>query len=141
VTGDSGHSRKSVTFERNERSRSAGTAGHVQPESAVRLARNTHYSANDRLNLLRKLLKVNNLYEDKTVEESLKAYSNSTIQKRNVLAHVRVRVNGFSRKLFDNKGKEYTSEEMKKFRLELLGHAELFESLARKLAEKAAKAG
>jgi uncharacterized membrane protein len=41
VTGDSGHSRKSVTFERNERSRSAGTAGHVQAESAVRLARNT----------------------------------------------------------------------------------------------------
>jgi hypothetical protein len=45
VTGDSGHSRKSVTFERNERSRSAGTAGHVQAESAVRLARNTHSRA------------------------------------------------------------------------------------------------
>jgi hypothetical protein len=42
VTGDSGHGRKSVTFERNERSRSAGTAGHVQAESAVRMVRKTH---------------------------------------------------------------------------------------------------
>jgi hypothetical protein len=42
VTGVSGHSRKSVTFERNTRSRSAGTAGHVQTESAVRRVRNTH---------------------------------------------------------------------------------------------------
>ena len=99
------------------------------------------YSANDRLNLLRKLLEANSLYEDKTVKESLKAYCTSTVQKRNVFAHVRVRVDGFSRRLLDKNGKEYTSEEMKKFRLELLGHAELFESLARKLAEKAAKAG
>jgi hypothetical protein len=42
VTGDSDRSRKSVTFKRNERSRSAGTAGHLQAESAVRLLRNTH---------------------------------------------------------------------------------------------------
>ena len=33
---------KSVTFERNWRSRSAGTAGHVQTESAVKSVRNTH---------------------------------------------------------------------------------------------------
>jgi hypothetical protein len=45
VTGDSGHSRKSVTFERNERSRSAGTAGHVQAESAVRMVRKTHLAS------------------------------------------------------------------------------------------------
>jgi DNA-binding transcriptional ArsR family regulator len=44
VIGDSGHGRKSVTFERNERSRSAGTAGHVQAESAVRMVRKTHTS-------------------------------------------------------------------------------------------------
>src|SRR5690606_7234374 len=33
---------KSVTFDRNGRSRSAKTAGHVQTESAVNFARNTH---------------------------------------------------------------------------------------------------
>ena len=42
VTDDSGHGRKSVTFRRNERSRSTGTAGHVHPESVVTRARNTH---------------------------------------------------------------------------------------------------
>ena len=41
VTGDSGHGLKSVTFKRKSRSRSSGTAGHVQPESAVKLPRNT----------------------------------------------------------------------------------------------------
>jgi hypothetical protein len=45
VTDDSGQSRKSVTFERNERSRSAGTAGHVHAESVVTRARNTHVTA------------------------------------------------------------------------------------------------
>jgi Gamma-glutamyltranspeptidase len=42
VTGDSGHGRKSVTFNQNGRSRSVGTTGHVQSESAVKLPRNTH---------------------------------------------------------------------------------------------------
>jgi len=42
MTGDSGHGRKSVTFNRNRRSRSVGTTGHVQAESAVNLVRNTH---------------------------------------------------------------------------------------------------
>jgi hypothetical protein len=41
VTGDSGRSRKSVTFNQNRRSRSVGTTGHVQSESAVNLVRNT----------------------------------------------------------------------------------------------------
>ena len=41
VTGDSGQSRKSVTFNQNLRSRSVGTTGHVQTESAVNIARNT----------------------------------------------------------------------------------------------------
>jgi hypothetical protein len=50
VTGHSGHDPKSVTFKpeiavtfpRNDRSRSSGTAGHVRPESAVSILRNTH---------------------------------------------------------------------------------------------------
>jgi hypothetical protein len=41
VTGHSGLGRKSVIFTRNERSRSPGIAGHVQPESVVTNARNT----------------------------------------------------------------------------------------------------
>ena len=42
VIGDSGHSRKSVTFNRNRRSRSSGTTGHVRAESVVKFVRNTH---------------------------------------------------------------------------------------------------
>jgi hypothetical protein len=42
VTADSGKSGKSVTFARNDRSRSIGMLGHVRPESSVTLGRNTH---------------------------------------------------------------------------------------------------
>jgi GrpB protein len=42
VTDDSGGQPKSVTFNQNRRSRSAGTTGHVQTESAVNFVRNTH---------------------------------------------------------------------------------------------------
>src|SRR5690554_2050981 len=45
MTDDSGRGRKSVTFNRNRRSRSVGTTGHVQTESAVNLVRNTHVAA------------------------------------------------------------------------------------------------
>jgi predicted TIM-barrel fold metal-dependent hydrolase len=41
VTGDSGHARKAVTFNQKRRSRSVGTTGHVQSESAVTSTRNT----------------------------------------------------------------------------------------------------
>src|SRR5579863_5953982 len=44
MTDDSGLGRKSVTFNHNGRSRSAGTAGHVQTESAVKFVRNTQLS-------------------------------------------------------------------------------------------------
>ncbi len=43
ATGESGHTQKTVTFERNERSRSAGIAGRVQTEPVVTRSRNTHY--------------------------------------------------------------------------------------------------
>jgi hypothetical protein len=42
VTDDSGRGQKSVSFDQNRRSRSVGTTGHVQTESAVNLVRNTH---------------------------------------------------------------------------------------------------
>jgi hypothetical protein len=41
MTGDSGRGRKSVIFNQNARSRSLGTTGHVQTESAVNFVRNT----------------------------------------------------------------------------------------------------
>jgi hypothetical protein len=41
VTADSGKPGKSVTFARNDRSRSIGMLGHVRPESSVTLGRNT----------------------------------------------------------------------------------------------------
>ena len=42
MTADSGPSPKSVTFSRNRRSRCSGILGHVRPERAVTLVRNTH---------------------------------------------------------------------------------------------------
>jgi CheY-like chemotaxis protein len=85
------------------------------------------YSSVDRLNLLRKLLKLAGLHQDK--EGAMKKYISETVPLRNNLAHVRVKIDGFSRKLIDLKGKELTSDEMKKLRLELLEHQEIFESL------------
>jgi len=45
VTGDSGASPKSVTIKRNGRSRSNGIVGHVPPEFAVTMVRNTQMTA------------------------------------------------------------------------------------------------
>jgi hypothetical protein len=42
VTGDSGLSPKSVTIDRNCRSRSNGIVGHVRPEIPVTMVRNSH---------------------------------------------------------------------------------------------------
>jgi hypothetical protein len=41
VTADSGNRSKSVTFDRNDRSRSAETSGHIAPELPVTFSRNT----------------------------------------------------------------------------------------------------
>ena len=43
VTDESGNHPKSVTIGRIRRSRSAGLAGHVAPDSAVTFGRNTHW--------------------------------------------------------------------------------------------------
>jgi hypothetical protein len=43
VTADSGNRPKSVTFDRNDWSRSAETSGHVAPEPPVTFGRNTQY--------------------------------------------------------------------------------------------------
>ena len=44
MTDDSGLSPKSVTIKRNPRSQSNGIVGHVRPEIAVTMVRNTHHS-------------------------------------------------------------------------------------------------
>jgi hypothetical protein len=44
VTTDSGQGLKSVTIDRNARSRCAGMAGHDRPEWVVTMDRNTHQS-------------------------------------------------------------------------------------------------
>lgn len=91
------------------------------------------YTSVDRLQLLRKILKAKK--ECKEKDAALVKYIQETIPKRNLLAHVRVTTNGFSRKLVDRKGVEHTSESMKKLRLELLQHHEDFEALSQYLSE------
>jgi hypothetical protein len=89
------------------------------------------YTSNDRLRLLKNLLRDKKLHE-KSVEAITK-YLSETIPRRNELAHVRVQIEGFSRKLFDRNNKELTSEQMKSLRHELLEYQEHFETLSEKL--------
>lgn len=89
------------------------------------------YTSNDRIRLLKNSLEVVNLHTDSV--PNITRYLKETVPKRNQLAHVRVQVDGFSRKLFDRDNKELTSEEMKSLRQELLEYQDLFESLSEKL--------
>jgi CheY-like chemotaxis protein len=92
------------------------------------------YTSVDRLHLLRKILKENpGLQVD---DVALASYAQNAMPKRNILAHVRVEVDGFTRRLVDRKGVEHTSDHMKQLRLELLQHHENFEALSGKLKEK-----
>lgn len=85
------------------------------------------YTSVDRLHLLRKSLDLKQIHPDKT--DAMKRYASDTIPKRNDLAHLRVKIDGFSRKLLDRNGKEFTGEEMRALRSSLLEHQELFEAL------------
>lgn len=49
--------------------------------------------------------------------------------KRNDLAHIRVVTDGFSRKIFDRKGVELTSNDMRALRVKLLEYQECFDEL------------
>jgi hypothetical protein len=86
------------------------------------------YTSVDRLHLLRKILIASGKHKDQCA--SMQTYAEKTMPKRNDLAHLRVRRNGFSRKLFDRYGKELTSDEMRELRRALLEHQEMFEALA-----------
>jgi hypothetical protein len=89
------------------------------------------YTSIDRLNLLRKILEVGGAHAE--VCAAMKVYANQTVPKRNVLAHVRVERDGFSRKLFDKKGNELTSDVVRELRHALLRHQEGFEALINRL--------
>ena len=86
------------------------------------------YTSNDRLRLLKNMLQDNSLYQESVTK--ITNYLSNTVPKRNQLAHVRVKTEGFSRKLFDNHDNELTSEQMKFLRQELLEYQEHFEYLS-----------
>lgn len=90
------------------------------------------YTSNDRLRLLKNALKTVKKYEEQCAE--ITNYMTNTVPKRNSLAHVKVRMNGFSRKLYDRKDIELTSDNMKEIRKELLKYHEIFEKLLLELS-------
>ncbi|MGK5051413.1 hypothetical protein [Janthinobacterium sp. RB2P8] len=92
------------------------------------------YTSSDRLHLLRKALKLVGGYveQDKIMLE----YAEKIMPKRNDLAHVRVAIDGFSRKLLNKKGEEFTCEEMRGLRLALLEKQEIFEQIFSSLQVK-----
>ena len=91
------------------------------------------FTSLDRLVLLRKILKNKGIHNEK--QEQLKKYGAETAPKRNDLAHISVQTQGFSRKLFDRRGNEITSDKMKQLRLELLDHQDVFEALTEELSK------
>lgn len=90
------------------------------------------YTSIKRLILLRKMLKQSGRGD---IDLAAMLQYEQTSPKRNILAHVTVARNGFSRQIFDNKGIELTIESMRELRVELLNHHELFEGILRTLSE------
>lgn len=89
------------------------------------------YTSNDRLRLLKNMLKGDNSHSESVA--AIDNYLSKTVPVRNNLAHVRVKVAGFSRKLFDRKGIELTNSQMKLLRQELLEYQDHFEALSEQL--------
>ncbi|NWC78221.1 response regulator [Pseudomonas sp. P7759] len=85
------------------------------------------YTSDDRLRLLKKSL--TQLDVHKAHHHKLEGYRNEVMPKRNDLAHIRVEANGFSRKIFDRKGIELTSNDMRALRVKLLEYQECFDEL------------
>ncbi len=94
----------------------------------------TVYTSTDRANLLRKILKLHKIQTE--IEKGISDYVTNVVPKRNTLAHVRVIINGFSRKLIDSKGNELSNDEMKQLRVLLLEKQEMFETLHNALNQK-----
>jgi CheY-like chemotaxis protein len=85
------------------------------------------YTSDDRFRLLLKVLKSIDLHQSRRGD--FDKYREEIVPKRNILGHVRVVRDGFSRKLYDKKGTELTVESMRLLRSGLLDFQELFEEL------------
>jgi hypothetical protein len=85
------------------------------------------YTSDDRLRLLLKLFKQLMLHQDKTA--TFEAYRTGVMPRRNDLAHIRVESNGFARKFYDRNGKEISSDDMRKLRVELLEFQDLLSNI------------
>jgi hypothetical protein len=85
------------------------------------------YTSADRLKLLRSVFEVLKIHADK--KPMLVGYAEKVMPRRNDLAHVRVHVSGFARKLLDRNSVELTAEDMRLLRVQILESRELFEEL------------
>ncbi len=85
------------------------------------------YTSDDRFRLLIKLLKARKLHSEHN--QKFNEYREQIMPKRNDLAHIQVQQEGFSRKFYDRKGTELTSEDMRSLRVSLLEFKELFDQL------------
>lgn len=85
------------------------------------------YTSDDRFRLLQKLMKQLGLHSDRSA--SFDVYRTNVMPKRNDLAHIRVVRTGFSRKLYDRKGNELTTDDMRELRVALLEFQELLEEV------------
>ena len=104
-----------------EKLQQVSNAGH--PNELLQL--HSVFTSDDRFRLMRKLFEIKQIHNDKA--EEFDDYRDNIIPRRNDLAHVTVQVEGFSRRLFDRNGNEFTTDEMNKLRLKLL---EFHEKLA-----------
>jgi hypothetical protein len=89
------------------------------------------YTSNDRIRLLKTILKTEE--NNTSVDASIKNYIDEIVPLRNDLAHVNVKVDGFSRKIFTREGVELTPEAMRQLRIDLLKFRELMEQLKSRL--------
>ena len=85
------------------------------------------YTSDIRLRLMRKMMDILKVHQEH--HPKLDEYRTDIMPKRNDLAHIRVEVNGFSRKLYDRKGNELTSDHMRALRVALLDFQDLFDTL------------
>lgn len=140
--GDDGHKKHALeTIGRHIKERVKGfekEVGKIADIKHVAELQEYHgtYTSNDRLRLLKALIEKSG--EDAEVLDMIKEYLSETVPIRNDLAHVRVETEGFSRKLFNRKGVELTSEQMTSLRLALLEFQELVEQLEASLSSEKA---
>lgn len=90
------------------------------------------YTSDDKIRLLRKSLKLLEAMDQ--YDNTIINYQQDVTPMRNLLAHVRVVKDGFSRKLVDKKGKELTSDQMRQLRVALLDFQDFFDDLLNALS-------